>query len=183
MRTVLHLAAVSIVPVAITTYITVSPVSGAPGRAAPGGYAQAQAPEAADVAEGMRLYLQKGDCQSCHGWAADGRKMDSQMPDGPNLRETKLNRERLIQTIKCGRPGTGMPAFDKFAYSDGRCYGMKESALKSPMPDPPATFQPREIELVVGFLLQKVVGKGPMNRARCIEYWGSEVETCREFPQ
>jgi mono/diheme cytochrome c family protein len=183
MRTVLHLAAVSIVPVAITTYITVSPVSGAPGRAAPGGYAQAQAPEAADVAEGMRLYLQKGDCQSCHGWAADGRKMDSQMPDGPNLRETKLNRERLIQTIKCGRPGTGMPAFDKFAYSDGRCYGMKESDLKSPMPDPPATFQPREIELVVSFLLQKVVGKGPMNRARCIEYWGSEVETCREFSQ
>jgi hypothetical protein len=47
--------------------------------------------------------------------------MDSQMPDGSNLRETRLNRERLAQTIKCGRPGTGMPAFDKFAYSDGRC--------------------------------------------------------------
>ena len=46
-----------------------------------------QAPDPADVAEGMRLYLRKGDCQSCHGWAADGRKMDSQMPDSPNLRE------------------------------------------------------------------------------------------------
>ena len=56
--------------------------------------AQAQAPDAADVAEGMRLYLQKGDCQSCHGWAADGRKMDSQMPDGSNLRETRLDRAR-----------------------------------------------------------------------------------------
>ena len=79
----------------------------------------------------MRLYLQKGDCQACHGWAADGRKMDSQMPDGPNLRETRLDRARLITTIKCGRPGTGMPAFDKFAYSDGRCYGMKQADLKS----------------------------------------------------
>jgi mono/diheme cytochrome c family protein len=83
--------------------------------------AHAQTADASDIAEGMRLYLQKGDCQSCHGWAGDGRKMDSQMPDGSNLRETRLNRERLTQTIKCGRPGSGMPAFDKFAYTDGRC--------------------------------------------------------------
>jgi hypothetical protein len=170
MRTVLHLAAIPLVLIAVTIY-----TAPADGRA----YAQASE---ADVAEGMRLYLQKGDCQACHGWAADGRKMDSQMPDGSNLRETRLDRARLITTIKCGRPGTGMPAFDKLAYTDGRCYGMKQADLKSPMPDP-ATFQPREIELVVGFLLQKVVGKGPMNRAKCIEYWGSDVETCKEFQQ
>jgi mono/diheme cytochrome c family protein len=145
-----------------------------------GPVAHAQAPDPGDVAEGMRLYLQKGDCQSCHGWAADGRKMDSQMPDGSNLRETRLDRARLIQTIKCGRPGTGMPAFDRLAYSDGRC-GLKQADLKSPMPDPPATFQPREIDLVVDFLFAKVVGKGPMDRAKCIEYWGSDVDACKEF--
>ena len=143
--------------------------------------AQTPAPDPSDIADGMRLYQQKGDCQACHGWAGDGRKMDSQMPDSPNLRETRLDRARLITTIKCGRPGTGMPAFDKFAYTDGRCYGMKQADLKSPMSDPPATLQPREVELLVGFLLQKVVGKGPMDRAKCIEYWGSEVEACREF--
>jgi len=49
-------------------------------------------PDPDDVAEGMRLYRTKGDCQSCHGWAADGRKMDTQMPDGANLRTTRLNR-------------------------------------------------------------------------------------------
>jgi hypothetical protein len=152
--------------------------STAAAHADPGG---AQAPAPADVAEGMNLYLHKGDCQACHGWAADGRKMDSQMPDGSNLRETRLDRARLVTIIKCGRPGTGMPAFDKFAYTDGRCYGMKQADLKSPMPDPPATFQPREVDLVVDFLLQKVVGKGAMDRAKCIEYWGSEVDACREF--
>ena len=68
--------------------------------------AQAQAADPADIAEGMRLYQQKGNCQACHGWAADGRKADNQMPDGPNLRETKLDRNRLVVTIKCGRPGT-----------------------------------------------------------------------------
>jgi hypothetical protein len=177
MRATLQLTAVTIVSLAIPANgarVTVAPAEALVAPRAP-------AQDAADVAEGMRLYLQKGDCQACHGWAADGRKMDSQMPDGSNLRETRLDRDRLIATIKCGRPGTGMPAFDKLAYSDGRCYGMKQADLKSPMPDPPATFQQRETELLVDFLLQKVVGKGPMDRAKCIEYWGSDVEACREF--
>jgi cbb3-type cytochrome c oxidase subunit III len=148
--------------------------------------ARAQAPDAADVAEGLRLFRQKGNCQACHGWAGDGRKMDSQMPDGANLRETKLERGDLIVAIKCGRPGRGMPAFDKFAYSDGRCYGMKQADLKSrelSLPDPPATLQPREIELLADFLFAKVIGKGPMDRVKCIQYWGSEVEACGEFPK
>src|SRR5258708_39914131 len=89
--------------------------------------ARAQALDPGDVAAGMRLFRQTGGCQLCHGWAADGRKMDNQMPDGANLRETTLNRQNLILTIKCGRPGRGMPAFDKFAYSDGRCYGLKQA--------------------------------------------------------
>ena len=173
-----HLTAIVIVWFAIPTHVE-RVVSWTDGLAAP--TAHGQAPDAADVAEGMRLYLQKGDCQACHGWAADGRKMDSQMPDGSNLRETRLDRARLITTIKCGRPGPGMPAFDKFAYSDGRCYGMKKADLKSAMPDPPATFQQREIELVADFLFQKAVGKGPMDLAKCIEYWGSDVDACREF--
>ncbi|TMH38495.1 MAG: hypothetical protein E6H56_15295 [Betaproteobacteria bacterium] len=79
-----------------------------------------------------------------------------------------------------------MPAFDRLAYSDGRCYGMKLADLKSAglgLPDPPATLQPREIELLADFLFAKVIGKGSMNRARCIEYWGAEVEACGESPK
>jgi Cytochrome C oxidase, cbb3-type, subunit III len=147
--------------------------------------AQAQAPDPEDVAEGMRLYRQKADCQACHGWAADGRKMDSQMPDGANLRTTRLNRNGLVTAIKCGRPGKGMPAFDRLAYSDGRCFDMKQADVTrlGGLPDPAATLQPREIEMVVDFLTAKVVGQGPMDRAKCIEYWGSDVEACREFPK
>ena len=61
--------------------------------------------------------------------------------DGPSLRDKKYTRQLLILTIKCGRPNTQMPAFDKFAYSDGRCYMMTAADLaKNPtrMPDPPA---------------------------------------------
>ena len=141
------------------------------------------APE--DIAAGMRIYRQKADCQACHGWAGDGRKMDSQMPDGANLRTTRLDRDKLIMAIKCGIPGKAMPAFDRLAYSDGRCYGMKQADLQklgTTMPDPAATLQPREVELVADFLFAKVVGKGPMSRAACIEFWGADVDACKELP-
>ena len=150
----------------------------------PGALAFAQAPSPENIASGMRIYRQKADCQSCHGWAGDGRKMDTQMPDGANLRTTKLSREGLIKTIQCGRPGRNMPAFDKFAYSDGRCFMMTAADLaKHPtrMPDPPATLQQREIELIADFLMAKVVGQGPMDYAKCVEFWGSEVPVCKDL--
>jgi cbb3-type cytochrome c oxidase subunit III len=139
-----------------------------------------------DIAEGLRIYRQKADCQACHGWAGDGRKMDTQMPDGANLRAMRIPRAGLVAAIKCGRPGRGMPAFDRLAYSDGRCNDMKQADLKRlglELPDPASTLQPREIELVVDFLLAKVVNKGPMDRAGCIEFWGSDVDACSEFPK
>jgi mono/diheme cytochrome c family protein len=142
----------------------------------------AQSADAPDTAEGMRLFLQKANCQACHGWAGDGRKMDNQMPDGSNLRETALDRAAVILTIKCGRPGRSMPAFDKLAYSDGRCYGMKEpEAKKLGLFDPPATLQPREIETLADFLFAKIIRKGAMDRAKCVEYWGSETDVCRDL--
>src|SRR5258706_6185369 len=131
---------------------------------------------ASDVAEGMRLFQQKGNCQVCHGWAGDGHKSDSQMPDGANLRDTKLNRAGLVMIIKCGKLNSQMPAFDKFAYSDGRCYGKKQADLKAyptRMPDPPATLQPREIELIHDFMITMIDRKDSMDRIKCIEFWAS----------
>jgi hypothetical protein len=148
--------------------------------------AWAQTPDPANIAEGMRLFRQKGNCQSCHGWAGDGRKMDSQMPDGANLRASALDREAFVLIVKCGRPGSGMPPFDKFAYSDGRCYGLKQADLKGPtrqMPDPPATLLAREIDAIADFAFAKIIGKGPMDRAACIDYWGSAVDACNELPK
>jgi hypothetical protein len=146
--------------------------------------AQAPALDPQDVAEGMRIFRQKGDCQSCHGWAADGRKMDTQMPDAPNLRTSRLPRAGIVQAIKCGRPGREMPAFDRLAYTDGRCNNTTKADLDRgglSLTDPAATLQPREIEMVVDFLFAKVIGKGPMDHAKCVEYWGGEVDVCKEL--
>lgn len=145
-----------------------------------------QEPSAENVAEGMRLYRTKADCQACHGWAGDGRKMDTQMPDGANLRAMRLPRAALIAAIKCGRPGRGMPAFDRLAYSDGRCNDLKLADLKRQgldLPDPATTLQPREIEAIADFLMAKVVNKGPMDHAKCVEFWGTDVDACGELPK
>ncbi|HWP89630.1 MAG TPA: cytochrome c, partial [Burkholderiales bacterium] len=141
----------------------------------------ADAADAGDIAEGMRLYMQKGNCQACHGWSGDGRKTDNQMPDGANLRETKLDRATFVMIVKCGLPGTGMPPFDRLAYSDGRCFGKKESDLRAQgirMADPPATLQPSEVDLLADFAYAKIVGKGAMDRAMCADYWGGASEVC-----
>jgi cbb3-type cytochrome c oxidase subunit III len=148
--------------------------------------ARGQEPSAENVAEGMRLYRTKADCQACHGWAGDGRKMDTQMPDGANLRAMRIPRAALIAAIKCGRPGRGMPAFDRLAYSDGRCNDLKLADLKRQgldLPDPATTLQAREIEAIADFLMAKVVNKGPMDHAKCVEFWGSDVDACSEFPK
>jgi mono/diheme cytochrome c family protein len=174
------LAAAMVVPL-LGSFVGAQAPAPAPGTAAP-----AQSPDPADIAAGMRIYRSKADCQTCHGWAADGRKIDTQMPDAPNLRTTRLSRAAVIAAIKCGRPGKSMPAFDRLAYSDGRCNNLKTADLQRlglELPDPAATLQPREIEQVADFLFAKVVGKGPMNRAACVEFWGSDVDICKEFPQ
>ncbi len=148
---------------------------------------QAAEPSPNDIAAGMRIYRQKADCQACHGWAGDGRNMDTQMPSGANLRTTRLGRAAIIYAIKCGRPGREMPAFDRLSYTDDRCNGTTKADLDQrnlALPDPAATLQPREIEQLADFLFAKVVGKGPMNHAACVEFWGSEVDVCRdEFPE
>ena len=106
------------------------------------------------------------------------------MPDGANLRTTRLNREKLIVAIKRGVPGKGMPAFDRLAYSDGCRYGMKQADLERTnltMPDPAATYRRARSSSWPIFCSPKWWGKGPMDRARCIEFWGSDVATCAEF--
>ena len=150
-----------------------------------GSSVEAQTPSDANIASGMRIYRQKADCQACHGWAGDGRKMDSQMPDGANLRTSQLSRDQTIFVIKCGLPGRSMPAFDRFAYSDDRCLGRTQADLRRlglELPDPAATLQPREMERLADFLMAKVIGLGPMNRAACVDYWGEEVKVCAELP-
>jgi hypothetical protein len=115
---------------------------------------------AQNVSFGDRLYHDEADCQFCHGVNGDGRGDPRSPGKAPNLHETKLNRDQLIEVIGCGRPATEMPHFDKYAYEDKACYGLSAGELgKDVPPDPHSTpLTKREIEAVVDYILATLVG-------------------------
>jgi mono/diheme cytochrome c family protein len=116
---------------------------------------------AQDVSFGQRLFLDKADCQFCHGPEGDGRGDPRSPGKASNLRKTMLTREQLIEVITCGRTGTEMPYFDKFAYEDRKCRGLSEADLGKDMPPVPhsTSLAPREIAALVDYILVKFVGK------------------------
>jgi mono/diheme cytochrome c family protein len=116
---------------------------------------------AQDTSFGQRLFQDKADCQFCHGIDGDGRGDPRSPGRAADLHETHLNRDQLIEVIACGRPGTEMPHFDKYAYEDTDCYGLKGKNLGNDAArDPHSTsLTKREIEAVVDYILAKFVGK------------------------
>ena len=70
---------------------------------------------AQDRSFGDRLYHEKADCQFCHGVDGDGRGDPRSPGQAPDLHATKLDREQLIEVIRCGRPGSQVSSTLTFA--------------------------------------------------------------------
>ena len=66
---------------------------------------------------GLNVY-KKGNCMGCHSWDGKGGGHGGAV----SLRNTELTINEIINVIKCGRPGTGMPYFLKKAYKEEKCY-------------------------------------------------------------
>lgn len=121
-------------------------------------------------------------CDACHGPFADGIKDDpggSEFPDGPNLRRSHLDRDEVLETVRCGRPGKGMPAFDPAAYTASPCYGLPLG------PRPPrvsvyVALDPEQILAVVDYLFANIIGKGPATWQECVTYYGRD-DLCEAY--
>ena len=66
---------------------------------------------------GLNVY-KKGICMGWHSWHGKGGGHRAAV----SLRNTELTLNEIINVIKCGRPGTGMPYFLKKAYKEEKCY-------------------------------------------------------------
>jgi mono/diheme cytochrome c family protein len=154
--------------VAITTFFELPPVA-----------------VAEDVAAGQRIWTDRAGCPQCHGWAGDGLASGFHNQGGLPLRTTQLTRDQIRETIQCGRPGTQMPHFDRFAYTDKRCYDMTREDLGDLEPIRAATtLQPYEIDAVADYVATKVKGAGPVTRAQCVEFFGEASEPqCAKYPE
>jgi Cytochrome C oxidase, cbb3-type, subunit III len=142
--------------------------------------------DADDFDFGRRIFQDKAQCVFCHGWAGDGAGAPQSSGGAANLRETKLNRQQLIEVINCGRPGQAMPRFDDQAYAEKRCYGgVTEAALGQDLPPlpPGSLLQRREIEALVDFLQAKIINRGPITRDECLEAFGERAaRSCAQYP-
>jgi mono/diheme cytochrome c family protein len=128
--------------------------------------AAAPAAVADDVAAGESIWKNKAGCPQCHGWAGDGLASGFHNQGGLPLRKTQLTRDQVREVIQCGRPGTEMPHFDRFAYTK-RCYGMTAQDLGDQEPIRAATtLQPNEIDAVADYVATKLKGAGPGDAGR-----------------
>ena len=77
-----------------------------------------------------------------------------------------------------------MPHFDRFAYTDKRCYDMTAQDLGSSVPDRAAvTLQSYEIDALADYIA-KIKGAGPITKGECIEFFGANAGThCDTLPR
>jgi mono/diheme cytochrome c family protein len=121
-------------------------------------------------------------CGSCHGVFAQGGGGGEQ-PEGPSLRRTSLDKANSAETIRCGRPGTQMPYFQRGAYSAQACFGMPLSAAPAEVAPGASLYSAAEIDTLVEYLTARIVGKSQtITRAECAAYYANANHPrCAEY--
>lgn len=125
----------------------------------------------------------RANCLGCHKWHGDG---------GPgyggaaiSLRATQLSRDELITVIRCGRPGTNMPYFDRKAYTDDRCYGMTFGDFSDADGNRPLQgkkyLNDRQVQAVADFVIAELQGK-EITRAYCEKFFSGPTKQCEQIP-
>lgn len=138
-----------------------------PGQAQPTPTTPALAPETGATIWAM------GGCSDCHGNLANGDG-DPAYPPGPNLRRSRLEPDSLREAIACGRPSTAMPFNLAGAYTETACYGL-------PLGSPPiagggAGFTAEQIDVLVAFLVEQVIGVTRITRENCAVFFGGNPD-------
>lgn len=149
-----------------------------------GGYSLAAgAASEAEMSRAKYLYLEKARCAYCHGWAGDGRGHPRSPGNAPSLRTMELDRESVMEVIKCGRPATAMPYHDRHGYRNKECYGgLTEKELGNDMPRLGAKpLQQKEIEIITDFIEEKLQGRGRITFEECEYLLGDGAGRCEKF--
>ena len=136
--------------------------------------AAAQLPD--PTAAGKAVF-KRANCFGCHKWHGNGG--GGYGGDALSLRKTDLTREQIIETIGCGRPGTGMPFFTRGAYDGVKCYGMNREDVAGRIPPEANTFlRPSDMEAVADYVIAHVKGRGEPNYGECVDFFGDTSRVC-----
>src|SRR5216683_1041313 len=140
-----------------------------------GALAQSAAPS--DPTDAGKAVFKRANCFGCHKWHGNGG--GGYGGDALSLRKTELTREQIIETVGCGRPGTGMPFFIRGAYDTIKCYDTNRQDAGSQMPPEANTFlRPNDIEAVADYVIARIKGKSEPNYAECVSFFGDTSRVC-----
>jgi mono/diheme cytochrome c family protein len=114
--------------------------------------AQPQSSPSSDPADAGKAIFKRANCFGCHKWHGNGG--GGYGGDALSLRKAELTRDQIIETVACGRPGTGMPP-------EGGVF------LRAP-----------DIEAVADYVLSHIKGKGEPNYDECVSFFGSTSRVC-----
>jgi len=134
-------------------------------------------PAAQDRTDVGKQVFKSANCVGCHKWHGNGG--GGYGGDALSLRKTELTREQIIETVSCGRPGTGMPLHLRGAYESQPCYDLTRAEISDSMPPEAAGFlRPGEVEAVVDYVIAHVKGKGEPTYDECTAFFGSASRVC-----
>jgi mono/diheme cytochrome c family protein len=128
---------------------------------------------------GQAIY-KRANCVGCHKWHGDGG--GGYGGAALSLRKTELEKGQIMETVRCGRPGTGMPYFSRDSYpaNEGpHCYNLTAKDLDTMHVAQANIFlKPEEIAAVADYVLGSIKGKGDPNLADCTAFFGEESKAC-----
>jgi mono/diheme cytochrome c family protein len=125
---------------------------------------------------GKRVY-RRANCMGCHKWHGNGG--GGYGGDALSLRRTRLDRAQIIETVSCGRPGTGMPYHLRGAYDSVKCYGMtREEVGRNIPPEGLVLLRQEDIDAVADYVIAHIKGKGDPDLADCVAFFDDTSRVC-----
>lgn len=124
---------------------------------------------------GLNVY-KKGNCMGCHSWHGKG---GGGYGAGVSLRSSELELDEIVNIVKCGRPGTGMPYFLRKSYKDVKCYD-------TTLADYDENYRPisskkflneRQIE-AVSIFIKEVLQQNKLNKEYCEFFFNKGSKVC-----
>jgi mono/diheme cytochrome c family protein len=136
----------------------------------------AQAP-ASDPTGAGKAVFSRANCMGCHKWHGNGG--GGYGGDALSLRKTELTRDQIIETVGCGRPGTGMPFFMRGAYDEVKCHDLNRQEAGAQMPPEGGTVpRPKDIEAVADYVIAHIKGAGEPTYAECVTFFSNTSRVC-----
>jgi mono/diheme cytochrome c family protein len=133
--------------------------------------------QSTDPTDAGKAVFRRANCFGCHKWHGNGG--GGYGGDALSLRKTELTRDQIIETVECGRPGTGMPFFTRGAYDSVKCYDMDRHDVGARIPPEANVFLRKEdVEAVADYVLAHIKGKGEPTYGECTDFFGNTSHVC-----